>query len=333
MDLSVIISACNMQGYIAACLRSVTRCSRENIAMECIVVDDGSTEDTADVVHRYMERDSRIRLFKKESGGISAVRNRGLEEAVGRYILFLDADDRLCEDAWEQIEAAVEEDYADFVAFSHILLQANGKLKAQMLPLSDVVSTDTEEAQRLMYADSVLNTCWGKLFKGSIIRDNHIFFRTDLPVGQDFLFVAECFACSSSYMLSKAMIVYYLQRRGSVIQEYDVESRLAFMKAAYDYSAAAVTRYNDGGLAGRMKAYYVRELSNLFCEYARAYRTDKERLAKVFDAALENETVNQILDGVDEHMISPGRERFEYRLLKDKKAGRIRKYFSLRALL
>ena len=102
MDLSVIVAACNMQGYIAACIRSVTRCSRENIAMECIVVDDGSTEDTADVVHRYMERDSRIRLVKKESGGIPAVRNRGLEEAVGRYILFLDADDRLCEDGCDR---------------------------------------------------------------------------------------------------------------------------------------------------------------------------------------------------------------------------------------
>lgn len=54
----------------------------------------------------------------------------------------------------------MEEDYADFVAFSHIVLQENGKLKARMLPLSDVVSTDTEEAGRLMYADSVLNTCW-----------------------------------------------------------------------------------------------------------------------------------------------------------------------------
>ncbi len=333
MDLSVIVAACNMQGYIAACIRSVTRCSRENIAMECIVVDDGSTEDTADVVHRYMERDSRIRLVKKESGGIPAVRNRGLEEAVGRYILFLDADDRLCEDAWEQIEAAVEEDYADFVAFSHIILRENGKLKAQMLPLSDVVSTDTGEAERLMYADSVLNTCWGKLFKGSIIRDNHILFRTDLPVGQDFLFVAECFAHSSSYMLSKAMIVYYLQRNNIVMQDFDMESRLAFMKIVYDYSAAAVTRHNDSELAGRMNAYYVKELSGLFCECAKAYRADKEKLVKVYDAALENETVNQILGGVDEHLISSGRERFEYRLLKKKRAGKIRRYFSLRALL
>lgn len=177
MDLSVIIPVYGRQRYIAACLRSVTRCPRDNMDMECIVVSDGSDNEMAAVADRYIERDNRIRLVIMEAGETTDARNIGIEKASGRYLLFLDAADRLCEDAWEQIEAAVEEEYADFVAFSHITSRGNGKLRAQMLPISDVISTDEREARWLMYTDSVLDSCGGKLFKSRIVRDNNIFFR------------------------------------------------------------------------------------------------------------------------------------------------------------
>lgn len=331
MDLSVIIPAFNMQRYIAACLRSVTRCPRENIGMECIVVDDGSTDETAAVVNRYIERDSRIRLVTKENGGVSDARNCGLEEASGRYILFLDADDRLCEDAWEQIEAAVEEEYADFVAFSHITLYENGKFRAQMLPIPDVVSTDAGEARRLLYADSVLNACWGKLFRSSIIRDNHITFRTDLPVGGDFLFVAEYFECCRSYLLTKAMIVYYLQRGGSAMRGYSMEERLGFTGTLHEFHAAAVKRCNDSALTGYMQVYYLSVLADLFYEYARVYHYSDNALENIYKKALENEVTNQILGEVEEHRIPSIRKRYEYRLLRGKNVRKIRAYFNLMA--
>ena len=113
MDLSVIIPVYGRQRYIAACLRSVTRCPRDNMDMECIVVSDGSDNEMAAVADRYIERDNRIRLVIMEAGETTDARNIGIEKASGRYLLFLDAADRLCEDAWEQIEAAVEEEYAD----------------------------------------------------------------------------------------------------------------------------------------------------------------------------------------------------------------------------
>ncbi|MDE7321964.1 MAG: glycosyltransferase family 2 protein [Lachnospiraceae bacterium] len=333
MDLSVIIPACNVQGHIAACLRSVTRCPRENMDMECIVVDDGSTVDTAEVVHRYSERDKRIKLVTKENGGVSDARNKGLQEAAGRYILFLDADDRLCEDAWEQIEAAVKEEYADFVAFSYITLLRSGKLKTRMLPISDVVSTDAAEAKRLMFADSALNTCLGKLFKGAIIRDNNIVFRTDLPVGEEYLFVAEYFEYCSSYMLTKAMIIYYLQRGGSTMRSYSMEEQLGIIKTLYDYDVAAVKRCDGGELVGRMHVYYLKILTNLFYEYTKVNCFNKEALVKAYGRALEDETMNRILGQVDEHLIRSCIERYEYRLLKGGNVGKIRGYFSLKVRL
>ena len=115
---------------IAACLRSVTRCPRETLDMECIVLNISASDETAVVVNRYIQRDKRIKLIViPEECKETDVRNIGIELASGNYILFLDARDRLCEDAWEQIEAAVLEEYADFIAFSYITCKVNRKYK------------------------------------------------------------------------------------------------------------------------------------------------------------------------------------------------------------
>ena len=225
MDLSVIIYASNMQRYIAACLRSVTRCPRDTIEMECIVVHHSSTDETAAIVSRYFERDSRIRLVRAH-GGIADMRSAGIEAARGSYILFMEACDRLCEDAWEQLEAAVEEEYADFVAFSHITMNRRGKLKAQMLPLRQVISTDIKEARRLMYVDVVLGSCCGKLFRSDIIRDNHITFRNDVPGSMDFFFVVEYFEHCETVLLTKAMILYCMPQGRRQFQNYSMTERL-----------------------------------------------------------------------------------------------------------
>lgn len=331
MDLSVIIPVCNMQKSIAACLRSVTRCSKENIDMECIVIDDGSTDETAAVVNRYIERDGRIKLLTKEHKGAADTCNEGIETASGEYVMFLNAKDRLCEDAWEQIEAAVEEEYADFVAFSHITLNKKGKFKARMLPLSDVISTDGQEARRLMYADSACSTCLGKIFKSRIIRDNNIFFRTDLPAGGEYLFATEYFEHCESYLMTKAMILYCPEADSRVIQDSRMEAWLEAAPVLYDFHVGAVQRCHDSELMYDMQVYCFKVLTNYLTGYAKACRQDKESIEHFYKKVLENETVNRILKDVDEHRIRSGILRHEYKLLKDKNAVKLRKYFMLKS--
>lgn len=333
MDLSVIIPAYNMQNYIATCLRSVTRCPKDTIDMECLVINDGSTDETTAIVERYAQRDKRIRLINKENGGVSDTRNKGIEAADGRYLMFLDADDALCEDAWEHICGAVEEEYADFTAFSYITLYENGKMKAQMLPISEAISTDEQEAKRLMYADSEFNTCWGKLFRKEIISENEITFRTDLPVGEDFLFVAEYFGHCKSFFMTKAMILYYLQRSGSAMRSYSMEERLGFTKILYDFNVDAVAHCNDGVLQKHMQVYYLKVLTNLFYEYAKVYRSDKTKLEITYQNALNHQIAQAILNEVTESAISSKMKTFEYKLLKRGNVSNIRRYFSLKSRL
>ncbi|MBY3068206.1 glycosyltransferase family 2 protein [Rhizobium laguerreae] len=89
--VSVVIPAFNASRYIELTLRSAGRQTYRNL--EIIVINDGSTDDTAKVVEQVALDDSRIRLLSTLNWGVAAARNTGIQEAVGRYVAFLDADD------------------------------------------------------------------------------------------------------------------------------------------------------------------------------------------------------------------------------------------------
>ena len=91
--VSIIIPAYNYAHYLPFTLDSVKKQSLSD--WECLIVDDGSTDNTRDVAEKYTVDDSRFKYHYKTNGGLSSARNYGIEKASGRYVLFLDADDML----------------------------------------------------------------------------------------------------------------------------------------------------------------------------------------------------------------------------------------------
>ena len=94
--ISVIVPCYNQSRYLSEALESVWMQTYEN--WECIIVDDGSPDDTADIALNFCLKDKRFKYLKKENGGLSSARNAGIKEASGNLILPLDADDRIHKD-------------------------------------------------------------------------------------------------------------------------------------------------------------------------------------------------------------------------------------------
>ena len=101
---SVVIPAYNRARFLPECLDSVL--AQTFTDWECIVVDDGSTDGTRELVADYIRRDSRFRYLWQENAGASAARNAGIERARGEWIAFLDSDDRYYPDALAHFHAA-----------------------------------------------------------------------------------------------------------------------------------------------------------------------------------------------------------------------------------
>ncbi|PZF72395.1 glycosyltransferase family 2 protein [Taibaiella soli] len=102
--VSVIIPAYNAAPFLQTTIHSVM--AQTYTAWECIVVDDGSTDDTAKIAVEFVNSDSRIKYFHKENGGLSSARNFGLEKSTGVYVQFLDADDILFPEKLEKMVMA-----------------------------------------------------------------------------------------------------------------------------------------------------------------------------------------------------------------------------------
>ena len=102
-DCSVIIPAYNAEKTIAAAVKSLYQDATSRFRIEACVIDDGSSDRTADIAAELAERYPLLRLIRKENGGVSSARNAGLEAANGYFICFLDADDELERPALEEM--------------------------------------------------------------------------------------------------------------------------------------------------------------------------------------------------------------------------------------
>ena len=92
--ISVVIPLYNSKRTISACVDSVLNQTKVDLITEILVVDDGSTDGSGDLVRTRYAGESRVRVIRKENGGVSTARNRGIQEAKGEWIALLDSDDR-----------------------------------------------------------------------------------------------------------------------------------------------------------------------------------------------------------------------------------------------
>ena len=93
--ISLIIPCYNQSAFLVECLESVAQQTFTD--WECILINDGSTDNTEEICKKWVEKDERFHYFKKENGGVSSARNFGIEKSTGIYILPLDGDDKIAE--------------------------------------------------------------------------------------------------------------------------------------------------------------------------------------------------------------------------------------------
>lgn len=329
MDLSIIIPVYNAEAFLSRCAESIKKSDR--LKIQCILVNDGSKDSSKDICENIAKKDERFHVVNKGNGGVSSARNTGLEYAEGKYIMFLDADDFLTEQALKLIEDYIKGDtQMDFAAFSHMTLFADGRKKQEAFEIAGDESKDFEEAKTLMYASSQFNACWGKLFRKELIAAYHVRFPEELSIGEDFVFVAEYFKhCKSSY-ISQQPVLYYRQHGESAMRKYTLKERLEYTQTLYDYNKSAVMEIKDDMLLQKMYNYYIRVLTNLFLEFSK--RSKVFELSREYRKAFQLECVREF---VTEAKLSQMKsyKKVECFMLKKRMFKLLAFYFKLKSCL
>lgn len=115
--VSVVVPVYNVEAFVGECLRSLQKQVYQRL--EIVVVDDGSPDRSVDVVRGFMAEDKRIKLVRRENGGLSAARNTGVKHARGQYIAFLDSDDTVQPTCYSDAVKSLRESGSDFAVFSY----------------------------------------------------------------------------------------------------------------------------------------------------------------------------------------------------------------------
>jgi glycosyltransferase involved in cell wall biosynthesis len=179
--ISIIIPVYNLKAIVSHCLESCIDHSFRDI--EIIVINDGSTDGSDEIIEQYRQTDSRIKHIKKQNEGLSFARKTGIEHAMGQYVFHLDGDDTITKDALKHLYQQAINQSADIVAGDIILYKGHD---IHQYKLYSAFGTGSGIAFLEFILSNQFHYLWGKLIKRSLYTNNEIEIVKEVKViGED----------------------------------------------------------------------------------------------------------------------------------------------------
>ena len=241
--ISIIIPMYNTEKYITQCLESVAGQSFEDY--EVIVIDDCSTDNSVAVVENLASTfDGRLQLIrlKKNNGSPGIPRNRGLKQAKGKYVIFLDSDDMFIDTALEELFNIAEQTQAD-VLHANQFITAKDKVEEFTVntaielyswedspPVKNIVSISNNLTERVSSFSNkgFIWSCWNKFFRRDFLISNKIEFAT-LTYSEDMPFCFKALCLAKKYVRIPNIFYMYRYRQGSIQHRSVTAERLIKM--------------------------------------------------------------------------------------------------------
>lgn len=203
---SIIIPVYNVDlNYFDKCMDSILRQNFNDF--EVIIVDDGSQSNCAKICDDYAKKDLRINVVHQKNLGVSAARNNGMKVGRADWIMFMDSDDWLENDAFDKLYSILKSNPCDILLFDHIKEYSSGKKvrKGTGLTNNKLYCTTDVNTKEMLYRramgtpnlgginQSTIYYSWDKVYRREFIQKNNLKFPEGLPKSEDKVFILECF--------------------------------------------------------------------------------------------------------------------------------------------
>ncbi len=205
IKVSIVVPVFNTESFLEKCLDSIINQSLQDV--EIILVDDGSTDGSADICKKYAAIDKRIVYYRKENEGLAAARQDGIDLSHGEYIGFVDSDDWLELNMYERMYSEAKKHNADIV-FCNCFIDENIKNKVYLEPgVYDRIEIENKILPRTLAGlsekgtNSVIRWCnWLRIYRRSLIIDNNISFGRGFRRSQDLQLTFETTLYAQKYV-------------------------------------------------------------------------------------------------------------------------------------
>lgn len=295
---SVIVPVYNVEQYLDKCLASILGQTYKDF--ECIVVDDGSPDNSSAIIDKYVKQDQRFKVIHQQNMGISTARNAGLDIAKGDYIAFVDSDDYIADDYLEKIALKIADTDADILICGFIEIYKDCE-KNKVFAAKSI-----ESIKQNILADVWPSYAWNKCYK------KYLFENIRFPVGkifEDLLTIPELCLSAKTIVCIPDKLYYYNR------QNVNSSTATKNVKKLYDL------------FLGRLKNRQMAVLHNIDCLKALDKIMVKETMKCLFrqyndnelSEAQEQEICDYLKERLDKSEIDGLRNRFWVKMLLAKR--------------
>ncbi len=228
VKVSFIVPIYNVEEYVAECIESM--CSQKEEQVEIILVDDGSSDHSLEICNCYAKKDNRIKVIHQENQGANIARNKGLKEAVGEWVCFVDGDDYVEPDICTGLAEYMEQPY-DIICYSYNKA-ANGKIR-KVNSNAEKIIFEKDDFKKMQiatlnrlgnypYNASALDTVsiWNKMYRRAFLQKNQLEFIPKMPKLQDLTFNLKVYDYAQSGIYVNLPLYNYRINQASVSHRY-----------------------------------------------------------------------------------------------------------------
>lgn len=258
--ITIIVPVYNVEKYLKECIDSLINQTYQNL--EIILIDDGSKDKSGKICDKYTDLDNRIKVIHKQNEGLGYARNTGLKYAKGKYVTFIDSDDKADEDLIEKLQKGIHDTNSDTCIggfkriTEHGIITYKEKYEEAIFDGSDVYN---ELFARMLGSapnkhDAIRMSVWNVLYSMDIIKEYKIEFPSErVFISEDIIWDSEYYKYSNRTVVIDSIAYNYRITPGSLTKKYkpDMLEKICFL-----YKEMNKRFYNDNNKIIRLQRQF-----------------------------------------------------------------------------
>ena len=219
--ISVVIPVYNVEKYLDKCLDSLENQTLKEI--EIICVNDGSKDNSLDILKKHAEKDSRVKVIDQKNAGVSAARNKGIRSAKGEYVTFVDSDDFIKEYTYKSCADIIFKENPEIFIYGFRVDE-----KEEVPQDIDISKCNYYDNGNFMAAyNNSHPAVWDKIFKREFLLKNKIFFKEDVSYAEDYTFTLMALARAKKIMSCSNKFYYYrTDNENSIVNTVKLQKKM-----------------------------------------------------------------------------------------------------------